>query len=80
MGQKIEYYFQFKDPIQFMLTSFSALFRLSNALPFSLIKSVFAISLERIFSPYVTHFNEATYSKTCTTVKRLMKRVDKSFK
>ena len=50
MGQKIEYYFQFKDPIQFMLTNFSALFRMSNALPFSLIKSVFAISLERLLT------------------------------
>ena len=33
-----------------------------------------------IFKPCVTHFNDATYSKTYTTVKGLPKRVDKFFK
>ena len=54
-----------------MLTNFSVLFWLSNVLRFSLIKSVLAISLEKlffdlrcfIFKPCVTHFNGTTYSK-----------------
>ena len=33
-----------------------------------------------IFNPCATHFNEATYSKTFTTVKRFTKRVDEFFK
>ena len=48
MGQKIEFDFRLKkDSINCMLTNISALFQLPNALSFSLIKSVFAISLER---------------------------------
>ena len=68
------------------INQISALFWLSDVLPFPLIKSVrdfpwkAFVSRCFIFKPYVTHFNAATYSKAFTTVKRLTKRVEKFFK
>ena len=60
IDQKIEYGFKFKkDSIYCMLTNFSALFWLSNVLSFSLIKSVFAISLKRLSTPDVLFSNLA---------------------
>ena len=69
-----------------MLTNYFALFDCQSSTFFSDQKCVCNFPWKTIhrrsfiFKPCVTHFNDATYSKACTTVKRLAKRVDEYFK
>ena len=69
------------------VNQFFPLFRLSSVLPFSLIKSVFAVSLERastldvLFSSPAQHISmQQIIQRLALLQKELMKKVDKFLK